>query len=58
MYEIRSLDALVSEIPNFYSVGPDLYLDMSKSTKLWLTLAGSVTIYLIWKFVFHLWPLG
>jgi hypothetical protein len=36
----------------------DIMAGMGKNAKLWLTFAGSMTVYLIWKFVFHFWPLG
>jgi len=32
-------------------------MEMSKNTKLWLTFGLSFIAYLVWKFVFHLWPL-
>jgi hypothetical protein len=36
----------------------DKIVDVSKNAKMWLTFAGSLGLYLIWKFVFNLWPLG
>src|SRR3984957_10651003 len=31
---------------------------LSKNAKLWLTFAATITMYLIWKFLFHFWPLS
>jgi hypothetical protein len=30
---------------------------VSKNTKLWLTFGATMTMYLVWKFVFNFWPL-